>query len=123
MSWLVLFNLVLLILCLPLGLLHFFDLCFLLFLEILESLEARRLILHLALNNHFAFGCLLASPWCLVLVEYLIDSLMRLFVEINMIVYYLLQLLLLLLAFLLLTRIVHLFEVVHSLVFSHLRAL
>ena len=48
---------------------------------------------------------------------------MRLFVEVNMIVYYLLHLLLLLLAFLLLTRIVHLFEVIHSLVFSHLRTL
>ena len=123
MSWLVLFNLILLILRFPLDLLHFFDLCLLLFLEFLERLEAWRLILHLAFNDHFAFGCLLASSRCLVLADNLIDSLVRFFVEVNMIVYHLLQLLLLLFAFLLLTRIVHLFEVIHSLVFSHLRTL
>ena len=74
----------------PLGFLYFFDLCFLLSLKILKSLEAWRLILHLAFDDHFAFGCLLASSRCLVLADYLIDSLMRLFVKVNMIVHYLL---------------------------------
>ena len=55
--------------------------------------------------------------------DYLIDSLMHLFVEVSMVVDNLLQLLLLLLGFLPRIGIVQLFKVVHSLIFSHLRAL